>query len=146
MRPGEDHQKDVREYSQRMLSSLFPSRPSFREAIRRAEEQAEYPDCYTAQEEYMAHELCKIIAEVYLMDPKKPIRISGEWLDGHVVAEVFGEITHKHITCVMEEYERQTDEIRNVKAYLRTMLYNSVFTVNSHIGNRLNHHLNSRAD
>jgi len=144
MRPEKDHQKDERDYSLRLLSSLVPSRPSFREAISRAEEQAEYPDSYTREEEPMAHELCKIIAEVYMMDRSKPIRISGEWLDGHVVAEVFGEITHEHIMCVMQEYECRTDEIRNVKAYLRTMLYNSVFTVNSHLTNRLTNHMNSR--
>lgn len=139
MRTGGHPVRAVEEYQERSLSSLFPSRPSFREAISRAEEQAEYPECFTKEERELAHELCKIIAEVYLMDRTKPIRISGEWLDGHVVAEVFGEITNEHVRCVLEEFTRQAGEIRNVKAYLRTMLYNSVFTVSSHYENRVNH-------
>ena len=139
MRPGEDNQKDERDYSLRLLTPFVPSRPSFREVISRAERQARFPDCYDPREQKLAHELCKIIAEVYLMDPEKPIRISGEWLDGHVVAEVFGEITEDHVRSVMDEFSRQTEEIRNVKAYLRTMLYNSVFSLDSQAENRVNH-------
>lgn len=111
-----------------------PSRLSFREAVRFAEGQIELhaiDERYRAQ----ARELCYIIAEVYLMNPDAPIRISGELLDGYVVQQVFGEIGAEHIMLVIENFNRSTYLIKNKKAYLRTSLYNSVFELEASIEN-----------
>ena len=126
------------------MSDYFnpPSRPSFSEAISRAERQVEYAsiawdrDRSTSE---LARELCMIMAEVYMMNPEHPIRISGEWLDGHVVQQVFGELTREHVEMVIEEFCRLTVDIRNKKMYLRTALYNSVFSISAHYANRVNH-------
>ena len=121
-------------------SFVSPSiRPSFREAISRAERQVE-ADCIDEDKE-LVHEICAIIAEVYMMKPDNPIRISGEWLDGYLVKEVFGELTDMHVRMVIEEFERLTTDIRNKKAYLRTSLYNSVFSLSANYTNRINHEL-----
>jgi hypothetical protein len=118
-------------------------RPSFREAISRAERQVErdaiVSDRVASPE--LVREICMIIAEVYMMDPSGPIRISGEWLDGHVVQQVFGELTREHVQMVAGEFCRLTNDIRNKKAYLRTALYNSVFSIEAHYTNRVNHDL-----
>lgn len=104
-------------------------RPSFRSAISRAERQVEY-GCYRGSERApLLHELCCIMAEIYMMDPGGKVRISGEWLDAYLVQEVFGEIGHEHVETVMAEFSRLCCDIQNKKAYLRTMLYNSVFTL-----------------
>lgn len=104
-------------------------RPSFRSAISRAERQVEY-GCYRGSERApLLHELCCIMAEIYMMDPGGKVRISGEWLDTYLVQEVFGEIGHEHVASVMAEFSRLCCDIQNKKAYLRTMLYNSVFTL-----------------
>ena len=115
-------------------------RPSFREAISRAERQVEY-DALISRETIsraLVKEACMIIAEVYMMDPEKPIRVSGEWLDGHVVQEVFSELTSEHVETVIEEFCRLVCDIRNKKAYIRTALYNSVFSIESHYTNKVN--------
>ena len=124
-------------------SDLSLPRPSFREAISRAERQVEYEViCYDCPSDgALAHELCAIIAEVYMMNPAGPIRISGEWLDGYVVQQVFAELTYNHVCTVIEEFKRLTIDVRNKKAYLRTSLYNSVFTMNAHYTNRINYDL-----
>ena len=75
------------------------------------------------------------------MNPAGPIRISGEWLDGYVVQQVFSELTYGHVSAVIEEFKRLTVDVRNKKAYLRTSLYNSVFTLNAHYTNRVNYDL-----
>ena len=118
-------------------------RPSFREAICRAERQVERDDilCDRAVDPGLLREICMIMAEVYMMDPDKPIRISGEWLDGHVVQQVFYEIEREHVQMVAGEFCRLTNDIRNKKAYLRTALYNSVFSIEAHYTNRVNHDL-----
>lgn len=119
-------------------------RPSFRDAISRAERQVEYAsitwdrDRSTSE---LARELCMIIAEVYMMNPDHPIRISGEWLDGHVVQQVFGQLTREHVEMVIDEFCRLTVDIRNKKMYLRTALYNSVFSISAHYANRVKHDL-----
>ena len=118
-------------------------RPSFREAISRAERQVEYDIILQGKliAPGLAREVCMIIAEVYMMDPDKPIRISGEWLDGHVVQQVFGKLTCEHICMVINEFCRLTIDVRNKKAYLRTSLYNSVFSFDAHYTNRVNYDL-----
>ena len=120
-------------------------RPSFREALRLAKEQVKLADTaralQSAGEREIAEELCKIIAEVYMMRDDKPIRISGEWLDGYIVKEVFREINEESFLAVIEGFGRLSDEIKNVKAYLRTMLYNSVFSIEAQYSNRVRHDL-----
>ena len=118
-------------------------RPSFREAICRAERQVRRDDILhdKAMRPELLRELCMIMAEVYMMDADKPIRISGEWLDGYVVQQVFCEIEREHVEMVAGEFCRVTEDIRNKKAYLRTALYNSVFSIEAHYTNRVNHDL-----
>ena len=124
-----------------MDNSVNPSlRPSFRSAISRAEAQVEHRSLieHWGKDARLVREICMIIAEVYMMDPDKPIRISGEWLDGHVVQQVFGELQSDHVGMVIEEFCRLNNEVRNKKAYLRTSLYNSVFSIDAHYTNRVN--------
>lgn len=124
-------------------SQIVSLRPSFREAISRAERQVEYRIILHDRrvDPALAHEICMIMAEVDMMNPDHPIRISGEWLDGHVVQQVFGELTREHVEMVIEEFCRLTCDVRNKKAYLRTALYNSVFSIEAHYRNRVNHDL-----
>ncbi len=117
------------------------NRPSFREAISRAERQICKTDILVDKrlDAGLVREVCMIIAEVYMMDPEKPIRISGEWLDGYLVQEVFRELGRDHAEAVLDEFCKLVIDIRNKKAYLRTALYNIVFTFDAHYTNRVNH-------
>lgn len=83
----------------------------------------------------LIHELCAIMAEAYMMDPAGKIRISGEWLDVYIVQQVFGEVTEEHIGQVVNDFNRVCCEIKNKKAYLRAMLYNSVFSLQASVRN-----------
>lgn len=116
--------------------SLSPSRPSFREALCLAKKQIRM-DCFTPEERRMVNDIAMVIAEIYLMDPEKPIRISGEWLDGHVVAAVFHELTTDHVRQVISDFLKSEAQILNYKAYLRTCLYNAVFTFEAGISHQV---------
>ncbi len=120
-------------------------RPSFREAISRAERQVGYREMEKRAltrcaelELRLIHEMCAIIAEVYMMDPGGRIRISGEWLDVYTAQEVLREITAEHVQAVYDQYTKVCESIRNKKAYLRTMLYNSVFSLEAGYENDFN--------
>lgn len=118
-------------------------RPSFREAICRAERQVERDAILQdrAADQGLLREVCMIMAEVYMMDSDKPIRISGEWLDGYVVQQIFSELTRDHVVMVIEEFCRLCCDVRNKKMYLRTALYNSVFSIEAHYRNRVRYDL-----
>ena len=107
-----------------------PLPPSFREAICRAERQVEL---WVLRHDKVEHldiyrEICKILAEVYMMRDEDRVRISGEWLDVRIVKDVFSEFGEMEARQVVGEYTRLTEHVRNPKAYLRTMIYNSVFS------------------
>ena len=111
------------------------SRPSFREAIRRAEDQIELGAIDHFQNE--ARELCMIMAEVWMMNPGDKLRVSGEMLDAYMVQEVFGELTCEHVKLVLANFHSITYLVQNKKAYLRAALYNSVFEMEAHYANRV---------
>ncbi len=114
------------------------SRPSFRDEIHHAEKQIEI-QCFDDYEIEQAREICAIIAEVRLMRPDIPIKIAGELLDSTLVKQVFDEITASHVRLVIGNFNGVTGLIRNKRAYLRTALYNSVFELEAHYKNLVNH-------
>ena len=122
-------------------------RPSFREAISRAERQVGYREMKRRSEKLehimnmeIVHELCAIMAEVYMMSPDRQIRISGEWLEVELVQSVFKELTDEHVIQVMTDFNRLCYDITNKKAYLRAMLYNSAFSLQASVRNETNSH------
>ena len=126
-----------------MIDVKNPSiRPSFREAICRAEGQVGYRKMLQRSDKLghrfdmeIIHEMCAIMAEVYMMDPWRQLRISGEWLDVYMVQQVFSEIREEHVCQVLEDYNKVSAEIKNKKAYLRAMLYNVVFCLEASVRN-----------
>ena len=126
-----------------------PSRPvclSFREAFRRAAKQVELYECTTEVERDFLRELCYIIAEVYLIDRDSKIKISDQILDAYLVGEIFGELTLEHLRLVRDNFRDQTDLVKNKRAYLRTALYNSVFELESHYANLVNHDMEAKKE
>lgn len=115
-----------------------PVRLSFREAFRRAARQVELT-CSDVGEKGALRELCYIIAEVYIIDPDSKVRISDEILDAYLVQEIFGELTLEHLRLVRDNFRDKIELVKNKRAYLRTALYNSVFEIQAHYTNLLNH-------
>ena len=117
-----------------------PVRPSFREAFRRAASQVELYKCTDIFErDHLLRELCYIIAEVYIIDPDSKVKISDEILDAYLVQEIFRELTLEHLRLVNDNFKDQIELIKNKRAYLRTALYNSVFEIEAHYTNLVNH-------
>lgn len=78
-------------------------------------------------------ELCRIIAEVYCLDPELRITIDGAELPVSLVQEIYSKLDESHIDLVYEKFSQIDYEIKNKKTYLRTMLYNTAFEM-SHTG------------
>ena len=100
------------------------------ETIARVFEQIEI-ECFDKDDSAKARELCYIIAEVYRLDPYESVKVDGHNLSAGTVAATFELITNEHIKTVIRKNDERDYPVKYKKAYLRTLLYNSVFEYSS---------------
>lgn len=74
---------------------------------------------------------------------KKKIRIAGEDISAETVKSRFLKLDDGHIEYVLECLDRNTTDIRNIRSYLLTALYEAPTTINSYYAARVNHDLYS---
>ena len=107
---------------------LKPRRMSFKEAITKAEDQIGFYEYSRQHACYgILHDMCRVMAEVYMMSPTSVIRINGEDLEAGMVAQVLEEVTQEMAEERAEELRETLHEVTCLKAYLRSALYNKVF-------------------
>ena len=75
--------------------------------------------------------LVELITET-LCGARSTIRIGGEDMPAEQVKSRFLTLDHEHINYVFECMARNSTDIRNIRAYLLTALYNAPVTINSH--------------
>ena len=103
-------------------------RLTFREAVSLAGEQIGLAMFDRRHENYgLIHDMCRVMAEVYMMSPTAEISVGGETLQAGLVAEVYREITPEIAETLAAELRYQMASVRCVKAYLRSALYIKVF-------------------
>ncbi|MDR1631229.1 MAG: DUF6017 domain-containing protein [Oscillospiraceae bacterium] len=109
---------------------------SFREVLAEVYEQIEF-DCLNKSgdaEQY--REIVLIITEVLMLNPASEIHIAGSTIAVRMAQEVFRELRAEHIEYVVNCFNSVPYEIKSKKAYLRTSLYNAVFTFANHVNNQ----------
>jgi hypothetical protein len=74
-------------------------------------------------------ELVELIVEVMMMPDKWSVRIAGEDKPVALVKNRFMKLTYSHIEYVRFSLQKNTTKVGNIKAYLLTTLYNSLFTI-----------------
>lgn len=109
---------------------------SFREAIRAAEEQIDIR-CFPRHQAGYARDICRVIAEVYMMPESAQIKIEGEMLPALTVKEIFYELDYEHAEYVINELEGYEGKIFAMKPFIRTMLYNAVLAMEFSIANEV---------
>lgn len=98
-----------------------------------AEEQLETSAFVNDRKFPQYRELAKIVAEVYMLSGSLEINIDGRELSCSAVKDIYRNLTADHIRYVVEKFNSLEYEVRNIKSFLRTMLYNSVFELESSI-------------
>ncbi len=63
---------------------------------------------------------------------RKTIRVNGEDLPKETVKKRFLELDDMHIEYVMIAFNRSRSEMRNIRAYLITALYNAPMTMDNY--------------
>ncbi len=69
------------------------------------------------------------------------IRIGGDYIPAAVVRERFFRLTYEHLEYVFDCLRRNTTEVRNIRGYLLTALYNAPATINHHYRAEVQHDL-----
>jgi hypothetical protein len=103
-------------------------RLSFKEAITKAEDQIGFHEYSRQHSCYgILHDMCRAMAEVYMMSQTTKIKINGEELEAGMVAEVLEQVTQEMAEIRADELRETIADVTNLKAYLRSALYNKVF-------------------
>lgn len=128
----DDHAVERRQAERVGQSVAGRGRITFREAIALAEEQVGIAEVARYERSWsVLHDMCRVMAEVYMAPPSMLMKVCGEEMEAGLVAEVYRELT---ADCVQELAHRLTQEIggvRFIKAYLRSALYNAAFEYES---------------
>ena len=70
---------------------------------------------------------------------RKTTRIAGSDFPHEVVRSRFLKLDSSHIEFVMDCLQKNTTEIRNMKQYLLTVLFNAPTTISNHYTSQVNH-------
>lgn len=85
-------------------------------------------------------ELVELMVEVFMAKNNK-IRISGEYYNSRFVQSRLSKLDMTHIQYVLDCLEKNNSQIRNIKSYLLTALFNAPTTINNFYQQKVNAHL-----
>ena len=98
----------------------------------------EYPWLVKQYGQDRVDEIVELMVET-IMIPKEYITIEGTIYPQQLVRERYLKLTSEHIQYVFECMDSITTKIRNIKAYLRTTLYNASTTIDNYYRAEANH-------
>ena len=109
-------------------------RENYLELIR---ENIEY-DCFEEKEQDTVDELVEIMLDV-VCSSKSVIGVHGEDLPHEVVKSRYLKLKHEHIEYVLLSLKRNTSDVKNIRAFLITTLYNAPTTKDAFFTSLVNH-------
>ena len=87
-------------------------------------------------------EIVELIVET-VCAKRKTTRIAGSDFPHEIVRSRFLKLDNSHIEFVMDCLQKNTTEIRNMKQYLLTVLFNAPTTISNHYTSQVNHDMNA---
>lgn len=89
-------------------------------------------------------EMVELMVET-VCSKRKTIRVAGNDFPQEVVKSRLLKLDEEHIRFVFECLQKNTTQVRNMKQYLLTVLYNAPVTMESHYAAQVNHDLYGEA-
>ena len=74
---------------------------------------------------------------------RKTTRIAGSDFPHEIVRSRFLKLTSEHIRFVMDCMQKNTTDVRNMKQYLLTVLFNAPTTISNYYTAQVNHDMNA---
>lgn len=109
---------------------LSSSPSSFMQMLEIVREQIDYKFfVHLAYQRELVEDIARIITEVYMYRDDISIDIEGAPVPVGLVKEIYRQLTNEHICAVVNNFKRSKTVIGSVKPYIRTCLYNIVFTL-----------------
>lgn len=120
-----------------MIAKLKEERSAYLQIVR---DNIDY-DFLVEQNKYKVSETNELVSLMVdtICSTKPFIRVNGENIPHEVVKSTFLKLNSNHIEYVLEAMDKNSSDVRNIRSYLITALYNSRFTLNSYWGARVNH-------
>ena len=120
-----------------MIAKLKEERSAYLQIVR---DNIDY-DFLVEQNKYKVSETDELVSLMVdtICSTKPFIRVNGENIPHEVVKSTFLKLNSSHIEYVFEAMDKNSSDVRNIRSYLITALYNSRFTLNSYWGARVNH-------
>ena len=115
-------------------------REDYRDIIR---ENIEY-DCFF-EDKARVDELVEIMLDV-VCSTKSTTRVNGEEIPTGTVKSRFLKLTYEHIEYVLTALGNNTSDVRSIRAYLITALYNAPITMDSYYTALVNHDMYGKPD
>ena len=109
-------------------------RSNYLELIR---ENIEY-DCFEEKEQEKVDELVEVMVDL-VCSSKNTVRVNGEDLPHEVGKCRCVKLNHEHIEYVLLALKRNTSDVKNIRAYLITTLYNAPTTKDAYYTTLVNH-------
>lgn len=100
------------------------------------QENIEY-DCFY-EDKARVDELAEIMLDV-VCSTKSTIRVNSEEVPTEMVKSRFLKLTHEHIEYVLLSLKRNTSDVKNIRAFLITTLYNAPTTKDAFFTSLVNH-------
>ena len=90
----------------------------------------------------IVEEILELIVDT-VCTTKETVRISGDDKPAEVVRSRFLKLDSEHIRFVLDSLQKNTTEVRNMKQYLLTVLFNAPTTISNHYTSQVNHDMNA---
>ena len=103
---------------------------SFSELKDKILENIEY-DCFPENDKVRVSELVNLMVDV-ICARSGTIRVNGADMPKSAVEKRFLSLEHEHIDYVLDAMKRSAPDVRNIRAYLITALYNAPVTIDSY--------------
>lgn len=127
--------QDLDEDRNEKADSMEEKMDAYREKIR---ENISYASFQFPETENV-DELVELMADAMMVPDRYTIRIAGTEKPASVVKSRFMKLMYPHIEYALECLSKYTGKIRNIKAYLLTVLYNSSLTISNYYRAEVNH-------
>ena len=118
-----------KDYNQKDLNNIYPS-IRCEDAIEDIRNQIEYEILAERGYGSVLDEIVSLLADT-VTSAAETVRINQTNIPIDKVRWRFGQLTAEHIEYVINSLEKNTTEIKNMRAYLLTALYNSIDTMDA---------------
>ena len=100
-----------------------------------------------SQEGHLTLDMMRVIMGEEMVETvcakRKTTRIAGSDFPHEIVRSRFLKLTSEHIRFVMDCMQKNTTEVRNMKQYLLTVLFNAPTTISNYYTAQVNHDMNA---